>query len=125
MVLVNEAVMADEKTTIQSNLASVPPDVNFVSTNDFLTSWFFRKSTASLGLLCVVYPDTVLSQYCYKKNLSTGTIGRNRWGTIVYPLHTTGAVETWLVRQSLSWLKQGEGDLLERNFGSKLPSPWL
>ena len=118
--LVNDDVMADEKLAIQSNLASVS-GVSFVSTNDVLTSWFFRKSTASLGLMCVDYRDTVLSHYS-DKGSTAGTIGRNRWGTIVYPVHSD-AVEPWTIRRSLVWLKHGEEEL-ERNFGSKLPSAW-
>ena len=88
-----------------------PTSIRFVSTNDVLTSHFFRTCGADLGLLCANYRSTVLK--------TQSPLGRNRWGTLVYRTPEE-ATKPWKIRQSL---KQWQNDTLAQHLGNVLPSP--
>lgn len=115
---VDPAVMAAEKETY---LRSSSPMGNFLSTNDVLTSYFFRHVGADLGLLCVGYRHTVLATVNNRltPNCTEMSLGRNRWGTIVYHQTPQQRVGPGTIRKSVALLQEGSSLAHDA-----LPSPW-
>lgn len=103
---VNQDVMAKEKERQAMQQTETNGSVDFVSTNDVLTSHFFQTCGANVGLLCVDYRHTILANCTTTMHQ---TWGRNRWGTIVFyqrPLLLEVA-EPGMIRKSLTLLQQG------------------
>lgn len=79
---------------------------DFVSTNDVLTSWFFKNTGSSIGLMCANYRGRLPGHDALK--------GRNYWGVIVY--QPTDFDHPTKIRRSLA--------AMQRSDSGELPSPW-